>query len=76
MLNEIKREWKRDKAFFVYIMTWFVFVISFSIAGVFLSYHNWYLNTPERIADPLNWIWGISVSVIYILMRWWGSKLI
>lgn len=34
----------------------------YAIVGMgYMSYHNFYMNTPERWSDPLNWIYGITV---------------
>lgn len=75
MLDNIKREWKRDRNMCAYMLTWLFLVIACVPLGVYIACHNWYLNTPERLADPVNWIWCISIIITYAIMRIWGKRI-
>ena len=74
-IDFIWSERKEDPKFFWYIIAWIVFCISAFPLGGWRLYHNWWLTTPERIADPFNWILGISYGGIYLTLVLIGRKL-
>ena len=75
MLLEVLEDVKKDPKFAAWLGGWFLFLIVYITLGGFRVYHNWYLTTPERWADPFNWIYGLSACAIYLILFYIGKKI-
>ncbi len=47
----------------------YIWISVLMAVGGFAYWHNWNLNTPQRLSDPFNWLMMIFVVIWYLIAK-------